>query len=82
MRPSNILLYQTLFSCILISFVSALAAVPLSADPASTSGFLMNDTDWVTRSAWNETFYKRVWLKVSIGDDGVGDAIEADPLEI
>jgi hypothetical protein len=42
----------------------------------------MNDTEWVTRSAWNETFYKTVWLKVSIGVDGVSDPVEADTLEI
>jgi hypothetical protein len=29
--------------------------VTLSATPASVSGFLMNDKEWVTRSAWNET---------------------------
>ncbi len=54
----------------------------LAANPASVSGFLMNDTEWVTRSAWNETVMKTVWMKVSIGDDGIGDAIESDYLEI
>ena len=56
--------------------------VTLSATPASVSGFLMNDTDWVTRSAWNETYYKTVWMKVSIGTGAVTDPVETDYLEI
>ena len=62
--------------------ISQPTPVTLSAKPASVSGFLMNDTEWVTRSAWNETYYKTVWMKVSIGDDGVGDTVETDYLEI
>ena len=83
MRQQSAILALPLIFSLLCFYVSAQSTpVTLSAKPASVSGFLMNDTDWTTRSAWNETYYKTVWMKVSIGDDGIGDAIETDYLEI
>ena len=81
-KSDTLLALLLLISIIPSSVIGQTTPVTLSAAPASVSGFLMNDNDWVTRSAWNETYYKTVWMKVSIGDDGDSDPIETDYLEI
>ena len=83
MRQCKIIILALLVSSFFLQEVSS-QQVPgtLSAAPSSVSGFLKNDTEWTTRSAWNETVQKTVWMKISIGDDGIGDPIESDYLEI